>query len=45
VGVFKTETRTKKSVFITMLSTFGLQTNAYSGNVQNDLTMNILFEA
>jgi hypothetical protein len=45
VGVFKAETRTKKSVFITMLSTFGLQTNAYSGNVQNDLTMNILFEA
>ena len=45
VGVFKAETRTKKSVFITMLSAFGLQTNAYSGNVQNDLTMNLLFEA
>jgi hypothetical protein len=45
VGVFKTETRTKKSVFITMLSAFGLQKNAYSGNVQNDLIMDILFES
>ncbi len=43
VGVFKTETNTKKAIFTTIVSTFGLKENAYSGNVQNDLTMNILF--
>ena len=44
VGVFKNETRTKKSIFLTMLTTFGLQSNVYSGNVQNDLEMISLFE-
>lgn len=43
VNVFKSETATKKSVFLTILTTFGLQTNAYSGNVQNDLNMDVLF--
>jgi AAA+ ATPase superfamily predicted ATPase len=43
-GAFKTETKTNKSVFLTMITTFGLATNAYSGNVQNDLKMDILFE-
>ncbi|MES2680481.1 MAG: ATP-binding protein [Bacteroidota bacterium] len=42
-GTFKSETQTRKSVFITMITTFGLQTNAYSGNVQNDLKMDVLF--
>jgi hypothetical protein len=44
VGAFKRETQTKKSVFLTMITTFGLQPNTYSGNVQNDLKMDILFE-
>ncbi|MDQ3110786.1 MAG: AAA family ATPase [Bacteroidota bacterium] len=44
-GAFKSETQTKKSVFLTMITTFGLQTNTYSGNVQNDLKMDILFDA
>jgi AAA+ ATPase superfamily predicted ATPase len=44
VGVFKTETATRKSIFITLITTFGLQTNAYSGNVQNDFMMDILFQ-
>lgn len=44
VGAFRTETQTKKSVFLTMLTTFGLQDNSYAGNVQNDLKMDILFE-
>lgn len=44
VGTFKTETKTRKSVFMTMITTFGLQNNAYSGNVQNDLSMDLLFE-
>lgn len=44
VAVFKTETQTKKSVFLTLLTTFGLQPGIYSGNVQNDLKMDVLFE-
>jgi len=43
-AAFKTETKTKKSVFLTTLTTFGLKQNAYSGNVQNDLKMDVLFE-
>ena len=41
---FKSETQTKKSVFLTMITTYGLQSNSYSGNVQNDLKMDVLFE-
>ncbi len=44
VHIFKTETRTKKTLFTTLMTTFGLQLNAYSGNVQNDLKMEVLFE-
>lgn len=44
IGAFKTETKTRKSVFLTMISTFGLQENMYSGNVQNDLKMDALFD-
>ncbi|MBL0316225.1 MAG: AAA family ATPase [Flavobacteriales bacterium] len=43
MAVFKSETATRKSVFLTMITTFGLQNNAYSGNVQNDLNMGDLF--
>lgn len=43
VGSFRTETQTKKSVFLTMLTTYGLQNNSYAGNVQNDFKMDILF--
>lgn len=42
-GAFKSETQTKKSVFLTMVTTFGLTENAYSGNVQNELNMDALF--
>ncbi len=45
VGVFKQETGTRKSVFLTMVTTFGLATsNKYTGMVQNNLTMDVLFE-
>lgn len=45
VGVFKAETGTKKSVFLTMVTTFGLKQNQYSlGLVQNELRMEVLFE-
>ncbi len=44
VGIFKAETGTRKSVFLTMITTFGLQTNSYSaGLVQNDISMETLF--
>jgi predicted AAA+ superfamily ATPase len=43
-GIFKSETNTRKSVFLTMITTFGLKSNSYStGLVQNDLKMDILF--
>ena len=43
-GVFKSETKTRKSVFLTMITTFGLKSNSYStGLVNNDLKMDILF--
>ncbi len=46
IGVFKTETKTRKSVFITMITTYGLQANSNSvGLVQNKITMDALFEA
>lgn len=44
ITAFKTETRTKKAVFLTMLTTYGLKPNTYSLNVQNDLKMDVLFE-
>jgi len=40
---FRLETKTRKSVFITMITTFGLQQNAYSGNIQSEVTMDDLF--
>ena len=43
-GVFKAETGTQKSIMLCTLTTFGLQNNAYSGHVENDLRMDILFE-
>jgi AAA+ ATPase superfamily predicted ATPase len=46
IGIFKTETKTRKSVFLTMITTYGLQQNTYStGLVQNSITMDPLFEA
>jgi uncharacterized protein len=44
VGLFKAETKTRKSVFLTFLTTFGLAPNNYSGLVQNTLTMDDLFD-
>lgn len=43
VGAFRTETQTKKSIFLTMFTTYGLRDNSYAGNVQNDFKMDILF--
>jgi hypothetical protein len=44
INVFKEVTGTRKSVFLTMLTTFGLQANAYTAAlVQQSLEMDVLF--
>ena len=45
ISNFKQETGTRKAVFLTFITTFGLKANQYAmGLVQNDLTMDMLFE-
>lgn len=44
IGVFKTATETKKAVFLTMITTYGLVKNKHSYLAQNDLSMDILFK-
>lgn len=44
IGAFKEHTKTKKAVFMTMITTFGLVKNQYARSiVQNELTMDDLF--
>jgi len=44
IDVFRQETKTRKSLFLTMITTYGLNKNSYSTSlVQNDLTMDVLF--
>ena len=44
IAAFKQETGTRKSVFLTLVTTFGLKQNKYpAGIVQNDIKMNALF--
>ena len=44
IGIFKEKTKTRKSVFLTMITSFGLQKNEYStALVQNNLTMDVFF--
>ncbi len=43
IGQFRQTTGTKKALFLSFLSTHGLAQNAYSGMVQNDLSMDVLF--
>ncbi len=45
IGAFKAETKTRKSIFMTMITTFGLQKNEYSSSlVQNSISMEELFD-
>jgi uncharacterized protein len=45
VGVFKQISKTKKSVFLTMITTYGIEKNKHSlGLVQNEVLMDDLFE-
>lgn len=40
---FVTETGTKYTIFPTMISTYGIYPNAYSGNIQAEITLDDLF--
>ncbi len=45
IGTFRSETKTKKAVFLTMITTFGIKQNDYYGDlVQNEINMNDLFK-
>jgi len=45
LGSFRQASQTKKALFLTFITTYGLAQNKYSGMIQNDLTMEVLFEA
>jgi uncharacterized protein len=45
IQAFEEETKTRKAIFLTMITTYGLQKNNWSADlVRNDLDMNIFFE-
>lgn len=42
-GIFEGVSKTKKHIFLTMITTFGLKENQYIHQVDNSLTMDVLF--
>ena len=44
LGTFRQITRTKKALFLTFITTYGIEQNKYSGLVRNELKMDILFD-
>lgn len=44
LGNFRQVTKTKKALFLTMITTYGIAQNKYSGLVRNELEMEILFD-
>lgn len=44
IGSFREKTKSKKSIFLTMITTYGVADNQYKYLIQNDLKMDILFE-
>jgi len=44
IGVFKSATKTRKALHLTMITTFGLAENKYFHTAQQNLTMEVLFE-
>ena len=45
ISAFKNEVSTRKAINITMITTYGVKQNEYAGMVQNEVTMDDLFEA
>lgn len=43
IEVFTSETRTRKTLHLTLVTTYGLTANEYSGRIQNVITMEDLF--
>jgi len=44
IAQFKTQTKTRKQVFLTFITTFGIKANSHSiGLVHHDITMDALF--
>jgi hypothetical protein len=43
IGAFKQETQSRKSIFLTLITTYGIKQNEYAGMVQNQLTLSDLF--
>ncbi len=43
IGVFKEETKSHKSTFLTLITTFGVAQNDYSGMVRNEAKLKDLF--
>lgn len=43
ITAFKQETKTKKATHLTMITTYGVQQNKYSGSVQKEIILNDLF--
>jgi AAA+ ATPase superfamily predicted ATPase len=43
ISVFKSETKTRKAIYLTLITTFGLEQNKYAYLAQNSLTMEDLF--
>lgn len=45
IAVFKAETKTRKAIYLTLITTYDVKENAYWRSlVQQDLTMDIFFE-
>lgn len=45
IGTFRNETKTRKAIFLTLITTHGLEKNEHAASlVQNDITMDALFE-
>ncbi len=44
IEVFNEETKNRKALHLTMITTFGVKSNSYSHIVHRDLTMDVLFE-
>jgi hypothetical protein len=43
-SAFKSETKTRKTVHITMITTYGVKHNAYWNSIQSEITANDLFK-
>ena len=43
VSAFREETKTRKAIHVTLVTTYGIKQNEYAGMVQNDVVMDDLF--